>query len=464
MSDAAALAALAIAIVSAIAGSALVPAKAHLGAWHRLALGFFIALGLASALALCFEGLALAGYALPLAVAIVIVALWQLSRLERPALRPLPTAAIAVVVLAMLTVVLLTPLYAWDAWSFWLYRADALALYPQARFSLPTTASAIGAYGVAAPDYPMLLTAGWIWIGRVLDARPSEVVPVLWPLAWLAALGAGDAVARTLGITPIVRLVVAVTVGAAPLAVTHALMPGYVDIWLMGFVLVAAWAVANAIVAPRFSAPAVLLALAAVFALTQVKLEGTLWAAALAAGVIVAARPRFALVAVLAVAAVASVALLIGGGRIALFDGALVIAGDALRIPLLGDSALAPVANRTALITALIEFASFGVGPWVALGLIGGGGAARLRVRAAAAAKGDAAIALARRTLVVTALLALAAIAFLFFLTDASRWLADQTSFSRVLLQVWPLALIAAACAVPRRAAEPRDARADRVG
>ncbi|HVF34752.1 MAG TPA: hypothetical protein VND91_05460 [Candidatus Saccharimonadia bacterium] len=423
----------------------------------RYAQGYLLAAVIVGWIASGFERSGTTIHAWPLFAAVVIAALAAVARDARRSARgaagDAPKAAlVALLVVALAHAALAAstaqsqPPFPWDAWTNWLFRARAWFLEPGVPFSPIPLESAARPVQVPGAHYPAAIPGLVAWLARLGGDWSYPRLLLAWPLAYLAAVFAFGALADHVLRSRATALVAAVLLAATPLVVTHALLAGYADLWTMGAVVLAAGGAFEWRRTRRFD-PRIG---AAMFLPVLVKIEGLVWLAILLLALALVWRPRVFGIALAALAAVALLAMFAWPGGLHLFSERLVLAPDLVRIPYLGSSPLSLNPVLGPLVRALLTSQTFGVAIWAVLA----GGVASFVLRrdrlAPVAEHADA-----WRVVHAFALLSLAFVLSLFAFTLAGRWALDQTSLSRVVMQLLPVWLLVAA-----RAFEPLDPRA----
>lgn len=142
--------------------------------------------------------------------------------------------------LPMLLEVLVRPIYPWDGWTTWVYRAKIWFLNGE----LPpfVAASQLAeqtdrlVYTIEAWDYPLFVSLVHLWPALALD-RWSETLVNLptWLAGSTIALGLYGQ-SRSAGLEPLPALLPPALFLTIPLAGAHMLLGGYADLWMSGFV------------------------------------------------------------------------------------------------------------------------------------------------------------------------------------------------------------------------------------
>ena len=127
------------------------------------------------------------------------------------------------------------PLYPWDAWDTWVYRAkiwfyqgELVPFYPPGK--VPP-----GGYELEAWDYPLFASLVPLWPAVALDHWSETLIGLPgWTTALAIALGLYGA-ARLLALPPPWSLLIASVYLSIPLVNSHMALPGYADLWMSGF-------------------------------------------------------------------------------------------------------------------------------------------------------------------------------------------------------------------------------------
>jgi len=201
------------------------------------------------------------------------------------------------------------PVFPWDGWTVWVYRAKAWfyagELAPMVNPRAWMSPEAVGSYTIPATAYPLLPSLLPLWSALGLGAWHETLVnlPVL-ACGIAIALGLTGAL-RAAGAGALAALAAAYLLLSTPLFGAHMSLGGYADIWLAGFAGLGMTAVLCGRITDRSHWTALGFALLALG--TGVKVEGFVW---LAAGIAVWAFSR--LRPMLLVAVVTFVALIVG--------------------------------------------------------------------------------------------------------------------------------------------------------
>jgi hypothetical protein len=308
--------------------------------------------------------------------------------------------------------VLSRPLYPWDAWTQWATKArvwyELRHIAPFARVS-DWYAAGGSVYFDASPEYPptmpLLQVFTCLMLGRWDDALMNAP---WWQMSVALALAVYGGL-RLLDATKAVAIVGTFLAASLPLANVHVALAGYADLPLAAYYAAAVIALTrwSHERGPRDLVVAIVLAVAC----TQIKNPGWFWAATLVPAAIVVLMPRRGLrVALIAFAAVAFALAAVARMKLTLFNYRIVLDFD----PPWRD---------------LVQ-SYFLLGNWNLLwfGV----------VAAAALAYKD----LFSRSLVAMTMAAIGGILFLFFVfafTNASAFIADQTTVNRATLHLAPL-------------------------
>ena len=268
----------------------------------------------------------------------------------------------------------------------------------------------------SAWHYPPVVSVIQLWMAQGVGTWEERAINWPWAGAWLAILmffyGALRAREASVAYAGVATFVVA----AAPLMNTHVALAGYADLWVAGFVLMGASALAVARHNGRARGTTAVIACA--IGLISLKLEGAIWAALLVALLALshwetldkASRRRW-LVAVLALGGIGLASILVW---LALNGGELPF-GLRLELHWVGPP---------------FAYAMFASGDWGLLWYLVGTGLLVVATTARGTAHG-------RLALYFAGLAALLLIS-LFSFTNAGEWAARQTALNRLLLQCAP--------------------------
>jgi len=181
-------------------------------------------------------------------------AVWQVRELPRATnppgqtITPTSLKLLTTVVLLLMLVHLLfisveiftRPVYPWDAWLVWVYRAKAWFMAGNmADIVNPAdwaTATSVNTYSIHAWQYPLFPSVIPYWAALSLG-RWSET------LVNLPVLFAGSAIGMALygqcrehGLSVAVSLITCYLLYSIPIFATHLALAGYADIWMAGYV------------------------------------------------------------------------------------------------------------------------------------------------------------------------------------------------------------------------------------
>jgi hypothetical protein len=241
------------------------------------------------------------------------------------------------------------PVYPWDAWLAWVYRAKTWFLAGNMVDIVSTsdwiTASSTNIYTIDAFNYPLFPSVVPYWAAISLGYWSETLVnlPVLF-----AGLAIGMALygqCREHGLTIFTSLITCYLLYSIPLLGTHLALAGYADIWMagfngLGFVAVLRGAmIDNEIKASRFH---ITLGLLMILFSVWIKNEGAVWLlAAIALLVLAKCRPRVPIIIASAALIVTLITFLLGYTYIAIpLIGKLGIVDGRLAIPVIGNFGL----------------------------------------------------------------------------------------------------------------------------
>lgn len=132
------------------------------------------------------------------------------------------------------------PLFPWDAWTTWTYRAKAwflaggvMEVVSPPRFweGLPGQVYSIDAYG-----YPDLSSIYQYWSALTLGEWSDGWVAFPWWLLGVAILFGIYGLGRRLGFSPAIALFLAYLFISLPMVGIHMTLAGYSDLWMAGYV------------------------------------------------------------------------------------------------------------------------------------------------------------------------------------------------------------------------------------
>lgn len=268
------------------------------------------------------------------------------------ALRSVATIAVLLMAihLVFITVEVFTqPLYPWDAWLTWIYRAKAWYLadgmVDMVGSADWTTATSASTYTIDAWLYPLFPSVIPYWAALSLGRWSETLInlPVLF-----AGLAMGMAIygqCREQGLSAATSLVCCYLLYSIPLFGTHLALAGYADIWMAGFTGLGFIAVMRgAIVRTDTGKPdfQMILGLLMIGFGIFVKNEGAVWfLATLAMLILVTCRPRVPVLMMAAAVAMSLLTFALGYSHIEFpLIGKLGFVDDLLVIPFIGNFSL----------------------------------------------------------------------------------------------------------------------------
>jgi len=311
--------------------------------------------------------------------------------------------------------VITRPLYPWDAWIQWATKArvwyELGTIVPFARINEWLAANGTAWYD-ASPEYPPTMPLLQVWSCLVLGRWDDTLMNGAW---WQIAVALALAVyggLRSLGVTALTALVGAFLVATLPLANVHVALAGYADLPL------AAWYTAAVLAFLRWNQQRdwrnVALIVLLLLACTQIKNPGYFWALTLAPALVAVLVPRHGVrIAFAGFAAAIVLMVVVAQFRLNVFN---------YQIKLDFDPAWGALAQSY-----------FLLGNWHLLwfGVVAAGALAWRHLLAPA---------LAPLTLIVGA--GLMFLFFVFAFTNASFYIADQTTVNRATLHLAPLMVV----------------------
>ena len=189
--------------------------------------------------------------------------------------------------------VLSRPLYPWDAWTQWATKArvwyELGRMVPFARVA-EWYAAGGSAYFDASPEYPPTMPLLQVWNCVALGRWDDVLMNASWVQMAVALAFAAYGGLRLLGTSAVTAMVGAFLVASLPLANVHVALAGYSDLPL------AAYYAAAALGLVRWSrergARNAIVVIVLAIACTQIKNPGWFWAATLVPGALVVLLPR----------------------------------------------------------------------------------------------------------------------------------------------------------------------------
>jgi hypothetical protein len=333
--------------------------------------------------------------------------------------------------------VLAIPVFPWDAWLVWIYRAKAW-FYSGGLAEMVSASDWIRAagptpYTVDAIGYPGFVSVIAYWAALSLGAWSETLVNLP---GWLCGLAIGLALygqGRGQGLSVLAAVALTYLLFSTPLFGAHLALGGYADIWMAGFAGLGLVALLAGL-AGRDRRQLILGLLMVGFSLC-VKNEGLVWLVlALAMLVLVTVRARNLWIGAGLVAALAVLAALSGITYLDLPGlGRLGVTDGQVYLPLLGAY---PLQTHAVWREYLVNF--FTLGSWHLLWALVLGGLLLACRRPHE-----------RRQRAVLAFLALfiASQAFIFGFTEQGEWASRFTAINRLPLQLLPALLFAVALA-----------------
>jgi hypothetical protein len=241
------------------------------------------------------------------------------------------------------------PVYPWDAWLAWVYRAKAWFLAGAIVDVVSTTdwatATSANIYTIDAFRYPLFPSVVPYWAALSLGSWSETLVnlPVLF-----AGLALGMAIygqCREHGLSIAASLIALYLLYSIPLLGAHLAQAGYADIWMAGFTGLGFIAVIRGAIKrenPGQSGFQIVLGILMILFSMWVKNEGAVWfLAALAMLILATCRPRVPILMMVAVVLVALLTFAVGFTYIDIpLIGNLGIVNGRLAIPFIGNFAL----------------------------------------------------------------------------------------------------------------------------
>ena len=334
------------------------------------------------------------------------------------------------------------PVYPWDAWLAWVYRAKAWFLAGNMSNIASTadwsTASSASVYTIDAWLYPLFPSVIPYWAALSLGRWSETLVnlPVLF-----AGLAMGMALygqCREHGLSKLASLVICYLLYSIPLLGTHLALAGYADIWMAGFTGLGFVAVMRGAImrddADGSGFQMVLGFLMIIFSI-WVKNEGAVWLlAAIAMLILTTCRPRVPILMLVGAVIVVLFGFALGQTHIEIpLIGSLGFIDDRLAIPFIGSFRLEVHNIWHVYWDNFINMGSWNL-LWVAVA-----GSLLLGFKSPNLVSGYR----TRRTALSFILIFLATQLFIFGLTDQGLWADTYTAINRLPLHFVPALLFA---------------------
>lgn len=361
-----------------------------------------------------------------------------------------PLKTLTIIMMALMTVHILfiateiftQPVYPWDAWLAWVYRAKAWfmsgGIANMVSSATWTTTSSTNIYTIDAFTYPLFPSVIPYWAALSLGRWSETLVnlPVLF-----AGLAIGMALygqCREHGLSVTTSLISCYLLFSIPIFGTHLALAGYADIWMAGFTGLGFVALIRGASLPGKSAQSrfhLALGLLMVMFSIWVKNEGAVWfLAALAMLILMMFRPRVPILMIVAAIGIGLVSFALGITSIDIpLIGQLGIVDDRLAIPLIGDFALEVHDVRQVYWDNFIEMGNWNL-IWVAVAA-----SILLGFKSPNAFTGYR----VRRAALSFILIFLATQLFIFGFTDQGLWADTYTAINRLPLHFIPALLFA---------------------
>ena len=173
----------------------------------------------------------------------------------------------------------LRPIFPWDAFTTWMYRAKAWALQnsitPMASVNDWIAADGQSGYTLYASHYPAALSIYAAFMTALVGDWQTTAASLPWSLCLLSLCMSAHGLLVLAGVSNRLALIGAYLLGSMPLLNIHAALAGYGDLWMAlysggGLAALLVWRISGQTVA-------LWLALLILIAGTQIKTEGWLW-------------------------------------------------------------------------------------------------------------------------------------------------------------------------------------------
>ena len=329
--------------------------------------------------------------------------------------------------------VLATPVYPWDAWAVWVYRAKAWFAHANLfEFLTPEQwlqEDAVTSYSTTALQYPWFVSILPFWAALSLGSWHETLVGLPVALLGVAIAMAFYGQLRSHGLQPLAALVFTYFLLSTPLLGVHLSLAGYADIWLAGFAGLGSIALLRYLLEGNVRQLVIGLVLLACGAL--VKIEGLVWLLAALLLLALCRIPLRWLVGIAAAVLLAGlVAWLTGVGSVELPGlGLIGVRDGALHLPYLGSHELVVFDQRWVYFNNAFIRASWHLAWLFALAIVVFSVVRGRRLRP-----------------VLTFLLIVAGVQVaIFVFSSQGAWAEDSTAINRLPLQIYPAVMFAIA-------------------
>lgn len=334
------------------------------------------------------------------------------------------------------------PVYPWDAWLAWMYRAKAWFMADDVMAVVSSrvwvTATSANVYTIDAWLYPLFPSVIPYWAALSLGGWSETLVnlPVLF-----AGLALGMALygqCREHGLSVSASLISCYLLYSIPLFATHLALAGYADIWMAGFTGLGFIALMRGIITradtdkPRFQ---IVLGFLMILFSIEIKNEAAVWfLAALAMLILATCKPRVPILMMVGLVVITLFAFVLGVSHIDIpLIGEMGLVDGHLAIPFIGNFKLELHDIRLVYWDNFINMGSWNL-LWVMLAA-----SLLLGFKSPNALSGY----LARRTALSLILVFVATQIFIFGFTDQGLWADTYTAINRLPLHFVPALLFA---------------------
>lgn len=335
--------------------------------------------------------------------------------------------------------IFMQPLYPWDAWLVWVYRAKAWFLTDGITDLASTaewaTATSANVYAIDAWTYPLFPSVIPYWAALGLGRWSETLInlPVLF-----AGLAMGMALygqCREHGLGVSASLITCYLLFSIPLLGTHLALAGYADIWMAGFTGLGFVALIRGSIDAAKPSLQVVIGLFMIIFSIWVKNEGAVWfLAALAMLILVNCRPRVLLLMMMAAAILTMLLYALGITYVEIpLVGKLGVINGHLAIPVIGNFKIELHDVRYVYWNNFINMGTWNLF-WVAVA-----GSLLLGFRSPRSSPAQ----LGKRTVVSFILIFLATQIFIFGFTNQGMWADTYTAINRLPLHFVPALLFA---------------------
>ncbi|MDJ0652868.1 MAG: hypothetical protein QNJ40_01850 [Xanthomonadales bacterium] len=324
------------------------------------------------------------------------------------------------------------PMYPWDAWSAWSVKAKVWIELGQnvdfVSFNQWLASSDPTQFTNEAWSYPEVIPRYQLWVIQWVGSWDDQLALTPWLFAAAAMMLAVYHLLRLLQVDPLGAMCVTFLIAAIPILNVQVALAGLVDLWIAALLLVFCACVLLWLQQSRQRWIVAALTFLAIAAAT--KLEGLVWAVICLPVILVASQQRTVLRVLLVATPVAVIAWWLAGGfSFQLAGMAFVVTPSEIAIPYLGRYVFTFSNQLGAFVRSFLSLPNWHLTWYLLIPAIAW---AVYRSRFSAMGRGLAGF----------AVVSLAFLFFLFFMTQAGIWAESMTASNRLALQFVPACIM----------------------